>query len=129
MRHCVYNMPAGDAALDSRVRGGGGAALEVSSCHPGLPLADESATFVSLSANRKQALHAHLTNGEKAGDGLALSAKAFFPGQLIVNYRDALQTHLRRVEKYTSCVSPSKLLTCDFVPKEILILIRKFALD
>ena len=24
MRHCVYNMPAGDAALDSRVRGGGG---------------------------------------------------------------------------------------------------------
>ena len=77
MRHCVYNMPAGDAALDSRVRGGGGggAALEVSSCHPGLPLADESATFVSLSANRKQALQAHLTNGEKAGDGLALSAK------------------------------------------------------
>ena len=76
MRHCVYNMPAGDAALDSRVRGGGGgAALEVSSCHPGLPLADESATFVCLSANRKQALQAHLTNGEKAGDGLALSAK------------------------------------------------------
>ena len=82
MRHCVYNMPAGDAALDSRVRGGGGgggggggAALEVSSCHPGLPLADESATFVCLSANRKQALQAHLTNEEKAGDGLALSAK------------------------------------------------------
>ena len=78
MRHCVYNMPAGDAALDSRVRGGGGgggAALEVSSCHPGLPLADESATFVCLSANRKQALQAHLTNGEEAGDGLALSAK------------------------------------------------------
>ena len=74
MRHCVYNMPAGDAALDTRVRGGGGG-LEVSSCHPGLPLADESATFVCLSANRKQALQAHLTNGEKAGDGLALSAK------------------------------------------------------
>ena len=76
MRHCVYNMPAGDAALDSRVRGGGGeAALEVSCCHPVLPLADESATFVCLSANRKQALQAHLTNEEKAGDGLALSAK------------------------------------------------------
>ena len=77
MRHCVYNMPAGDAALDSRVRGGGGggAALKVSSCHPGLPLADESATFVSLSANSKPALQAHLTNEEKAGDGLALSAK------------------------------------------------------
>ena len=107
MRHCVYNMPAGDAALDSRVRGGGGgggAALEVSSCHPGLPLADESATFVCLSANRKQALQAHLTNGEKAGDGLALSAKAFFPGQLIVKYRDALQTHL--LSKSTPVVSP-----------------------